>query len=49
MGGKGSPAQEKLNENSEKSSLIGAETLYMEIRDGRAPVDPADLLTLVQE
>lgn len=49
MGGKGSPAQEKLNENSDKSSLFGAETLYMEIRDGRAPVDPADLLTLVQE
>lgn len=49
MGGDGRPAQENLNDNRDKSGLFGAETLYMEIRQGRAPVDPADLLTLVQE
>ena len=49
MSGNGAPVQENLIGNSEKSSVFGAETLYMEIRQGRAPVDPADLLTLVQE
>ena len=49
MGGKEPPTQENLIENSDKSSLFGVETLYMEIREEQAPVDPADLLTLVQE
>ncbi len=49
MGGNGTPAQENLNANSENGRVFGDETLYMEIRQGRAPVDPADLLTLVQE
>ena len=49
MSGNGWSAQEKLNDSQDKSSLHKTETLYMEIRQGRAPVDPADILTLVQE
>lgn len=49
MGQNSRAAQENLNDNHDKSSLFRTETLYMEIRQGRAPVDPADLLTLVQE
>ena len=49
MGRNNPPTQENLNDNQDESSLLRAETLYMEIRQGRAPVDPADLLTLVQE
>ncbi|MEM9427561.1 MAG: peptidoglycan DD-metalloendopeptidase family protein [Pseudomonadota bacterium] len=42
-------AQDKLNVNGAESSLLGEETLYIEIRQGGAPVDPATILTLEQE
>ncbi|MDA8586111.1 peptidoglycan DD-metalloendopeptidase family protein [Rhodobacteraceae bacterium] len=44
MGGKLSRPQEKLNDILRNSSLLGAETLYMEVRQGLSPIDPADLL-----
>ncbi|CAN0603118.1 unnamed protein product, partial [Ectocarpus sp. 12 AP-2014] len=49
MGGSQTSKQKKLNENSQESSPLGAETLYMEVRLGRAPVDPAALLQLGDE
>ena len=42
-------SQENLNDNQGAISLSMTKELYMEIRQGRAPVDPADLVTLVQE
>ncbi|MEO1026481.1 MAG: peptidoglycan DD-metalloendopeptidase family protein [Pseudomonadota bacterium] len=42
-------SQENLNDNQGAVSLSMTKELYMEIRQGRAPVDPADLVTLVQE
>ena len=42
-------AQEKLNAGDDESSLHAVETLYIEIRRGRMPVDPADVLTTGQE
>lgn len=41
--------QEKLNADDVGSSLHGVETLYIEIRQGRKPVDPADILSPGQE
>ncbi|NNE87042.1 MAG: peptidoglycan DD-metalloendopeptidase family protein [Silicimonas sp.] len=49
MGGKQTSEQQKLNESSQESSKLGQETLYMEVRQGRAPVDPAALLRLGEE
>jgi septal ring factor EnvC (AmiA/AmiB activator) len=37
-------AQEKLIDLMRKSGLPGGETLYMEVRQGREPIDPASLL-----
>ena len=44
MGGQTAPAQEKLNDLLRKSGLPGEETLYMEVRQGREPIDPTSLL-----
>lgn len=49
MGGAHTSKQKKLNESMHESSHFGSETLYMEVRQGRAPVDPADLLRLGEE
>lgn len=49
MGGTQTSKQKNLNESSHESSQFGSETLYMEIRQGRAPVDPAALLRLGEE
>lgn len=49
MGAGNVSAQEKLNAGGEESSLHAVETLYIEVRQGRKPVDPADVLTLGQE
>jgi septal ring factor EnvC (AmiA/AmiB activator) len=49
MGGKQTLKQKKLNESWHESSQLPQETLYMEIRQGRAPVDPAALLRLGEE
>ncbi|MEM9475284.1 MAG: peptidoglycan DD-metalloendopeptidase family protein [Pseudomonadota bacterium] len=49
LGGRNGATQEILNDNQGSSGLFKAKELYMEIRQGRAPVDPADLVTLVQE
>ncbi|MEO9827032.1 MAG: peptidoglycan DD-metalloendopeptidase family protein [Paracoccaceae bacterium] len=49
MGGTQTSTQKKLNESLQESSQLGAETLYMEVRQGRAPVDPAALLLLSDE
>lgn len=48
MGGRFDPSQEKLNETSRDSGHFAGETLYMEIRRDRSPVDPADVLQLGQ-
>ncbi len=42
-------AQDKLNANQRESSLFSDETLYIEVRQEGAPVDPATVLTLEQE
>ncbi len=42
-------AQDKLNANQRESSLLSDETLYIEVRQEGAPVDPATVLTLEQE
>lgn len=42
-------AQDKLNASLAESSLISDETLYIEVRQEGAPVDPATVLTLEQE
>ena len=42
-------AQDNLNAGEAESSLLAEETLYIEIRQAGAPVDPATLLTLEQE
>ena len=44
LGGETLGAQEKLNEILRNGSLLGQETLYMEVRQGRGPIDPASLL-----
>ena len=44
MGGQPDLAQENLNDLLRKSGLPGEETLYMEVRQGRSPIDPATLL-----
>lgn len=44
MGGRMAPPQEKLNETSLLGGQPGGETLYIEIRQGQAPVDPAAFL-----
>lgn len=49
MGGTQTSEQKKLNESLHESSQLGQETLYMEVRQGRAPVDPAALLRLGEE
>ncbi len=49
MGAGNASAQEKLNANAVESSLHRVETLYIEVRQGRRPVDPADFLTPGQE
>ena len=49
MGGMQTSKQKNLNESLQESSPFGAETLYMEVRQGRAPVDPATLLQLGDE
>lgn len=46
MGGKLDSAQENLNELLRNGSLLGRETLYMEVRQGLSPIDPASLLML---
>ncbi len=42
-------AQDKLNASGGESSLISDKTLYIEFRQGGAPVDPATVLKLEQE
>lgn len=42
-------AQDNLNARGAEASLFSDETLYIEIRQGGAPVDPATVLTLEQE
>lgn len=49
MGGVSPRVQENLNETFSNSGLFGGETLYMEIRQGRTPVDPAEILRLGEE
>lgn len=49
MGGKQTSKQKKLNGSLQESGQLGQETLYMEVRQGRAPVDPAALLRLGEE
>ena len=49
MGGSQTSKQKKLNESSQENSPLGTETLYMEVRQGRTPVDPEDLLRLGEE
>ena len=49
MGGGRPPEQEKLNETSHTGGQSGDETLYMEVRQGQAPVDPAAFLRPMQE
>lgn len=49
MGGTQTSKQKKLIENLQETSQLGPETLYMEVRQGRAPVDPAALLRLGEE
>jgi septal ring factor EnvC (AmiA/AmiB activator) len=44
MGAGMTPPQEKLNETSLLGGQPGSETLYIEIRQGQAPVDPAAFL-----
>ena len=44
MGGKLANAQENLNELLRNGSLLGQETLYMEVRQGLSPIDPAPFL-----
>lgn len=45
----GKVAQDNLNAGLGESSLISDETLYIEVRQEGAPVDPATVLTLEQE
>lgn len=49
MGGGRTLEQEKLNETSLLGGQSGDETLYIEIRQGQAPVDPAAFLRPKQE
>lgn len=49
MGGGRPPEQENLNESSLLGGQPGDETLYIEIRQGQAPVDPAAFLRPKQE
>lgn len=49
MGGRHAAAQENLNETILLSGQTRAETLYMEVRQGQAPVDPAAFLRPSQE
>jgi septal ring factor EnvC (AmiA/AmiB activator) len=49
MGGVQTSKQKKLIESSQENRPLGAETLYMEVRQGRAPVDPAILFRLDEE
>ena len=44
MGGQIPAAQEKLNDLLRNSGLPGEETLYMEVRQGREPIDPTSLM-----
>ena len=44
MNGQPGLAQENLNDLLRKSGHPGEETLYMEVRQGRSPIDPATLL-----
>ncbi len=44
MGGQPLRPQEKLNDLLRNPSLLGAETLYMEVRQGLSPINPAELL-----
>lgn len=44
MSGEVLAAQENLNELLRNGSLLGQETLYMEVRQGRGPIDPMSLL-----
>ncbi len=41
--------QEKLNGSERESGLFALETLYMEVRQGRQPIDPAAILRLGNE
>ena len=38
--------QENLNGSERESGLFAKETLYMEVRQGRQPINPADILRL---
>lgn len=49
MGGSPPPEQENLNETSLLDGQSVEETLYMEVRQGQAPVDPAAFLRPTQE
>ncbi|RZW06093.1 MAG: peptidase M23 [Rhodobacteraceae bacterium] len=49
MGGGERPAQEKLNESALLGGQSRAETLYIEIRQGQAPVNPAAFLRPTEE
>ncbi|NNE79347.1 MAG: peptidoglycan DD-metalloendopeptidase family protein [Silicimonas sp.] len=49
MGGRQLGPQENLIETARESGLFGGETLYMEVRQGRLPVDPAAILRLGQD
>lgn len=49
MGDGNAETQEKLNANSAGSSLNPDETLYIEFRQGRAPVDPAEIIATAEE
>ena len=49
MGGRQPGPQENLIETARDSGLFRGETLYMEVRQGRLPVDPAAILRLGQE
>ena len=49
MAGEAGHAQENLNDYSLGGGQSRAETLYMEIRQGQSPVDPATFLRLSME
>ena len=49
MAGEADPTQENLNEYSLDGGHSRAETLYMEVRQGQSPVDPATFLRLSME
>ena len=38
-----------LTENSGQTGSLGQETLYIEVRDGQEPVDPATIFALDEE